>query len=36
MKLERKKFIQAKPYERNPERQGYANGFKEKTLNTRM
>jgi putative transposase len=36
MKLEREKFIQAKPYERNPERQGYSNGFKEKTLNTRM
>jgi len=36
MKLERENFIHAKPYERNPERQGYANGFKEKTLNTRM
>ena len=36
MKLERENCIQAKPYERNPERQAYANGFKEKTLNTRM
>jgi len=36
MKLERENFIQAKPYERNPGRQAYANGFKEKTLNTRM
>lgn len=36
MKLEREHAIQAKPYERNPQRQGYANGFKEKTLNTRM
>lgn len=36
MKLERENFIQAKPYERNSERQGYANGFKGKTLNTRM
>jgi len=36
MKLERENAIQAKPYERNPERQGYANGFKERTLKTRM
>jgi putative transposase len=36
MKLERENFIHAKPYERNLERQGYANGFKEKTLNTRV
>jgi transposase-like protein len=36
MKLERENAIQAKPYERSPERQGYANGFKERVLNTRM
>jgi putative transposase len=36
MKLEREKALQAKPYERNPERQGYSNGFKPKLLNTRM
>ena len=36
MKLERENAIQAKPYERNPDRQGYSNGFKERTLNTRM
>ena len=36
MKLEREKTLQAKPYERTEERQGYANGFKPKVLNTRM
>ena len=36
MKLERENAIQAKFYERNPERIGYANGYKEKILNTRM
>lgn len=36
MKLERQNFINAKPYERNSERIGYANGYKDKTLNTRM
>lgn len=36
MKLERENAIQAKPYERNPERKGYANGFKERILNSRM
>jgi len=36
MKLERENFIKAKPYERNTERIGYANGYKDKTLNTRM
>ena len=36
MRMEREKAIQAKPYERNPERQGYANGFKSRTFNTRM
>ena len=36
MKMEREKALQAKPYERNPERQGYANGFKTRNFNTRM
>ena len=36
MKLERENFIKAKPYERNFERTGYANGYKDKNLNTRM
>ena len=36
MKLERENFINAKPYERNAERIGYANGYKDKTLNTRI
>lgn len=36
MKLEREKTLQARPYERTEERQGYANGFKPKMLNTRM
>ena len=29
-------LFQAQHYERNPDRQGYANGFKERVLNTRM
>ena len=36
MRLEREKALQAKPYERNPDRQGYANGFKPRIFNTRM
>ena len=36
MKLERENAIQAKPYERSPERQAYANGFKARNFNTRM
>ena len=36
MKLERENSIQAKPYERSPERQAYANGFKARNFNTRM
>ena len=36
MRMEREKAIQAKPYERNPDRQGYANGFKPRIFNTRM
>jgi putative transposase len=36
MLLERQKFIGAGPYERTAERQAHANGFKPKTLQTRM
>lgn len=36
MKLERCQALGAAPYERTDERQGYANGFKDKTLHTRV
>lgn len=36
MKLEREQAIGAEPYERNQERKGLANGFKPKTLNSRL
>src|SRR3712207_1826488 len=36
MRLERQKFIGAGPYERSAERQAHANGFKDKTLQTRL
>ena len=36
MKRERSEALGARPYERTEERQGYANGYKPKTLNTRM
>ena len=36
MLLERQKFIGAGPYQRSPERQAHANGFKDKTLHTRI
>ena len=36
MYVERQKHIGAGPYERTPERQGRANGFKPKTVATRM
>src|ERR671927_350147 len=36
MLLERQKFIGAGPYQRTPERQAHANGFKDKTLQTRL
>lgn len=35
MKVERNKVLGAAPYERTEERQGYANGYKPKTLQTR-
>ncbi len=36
MKIERSAFLQAQPYERSEQRRGYANGFKQKTLRTRL
>src|SRR4051794_19214106 len=36
MKLERARALGAAPYERSEQRQGYANGFKPKTLHTRL
>ena len=36
MKSERNQALQAAPYERSKERLGYANGFKDKSLNSRM
>jgi len=36
MQVERKKHLGVEPYERSPEREGYANGFKPKTVKTRL
>lgn len=36
MLIERSRHLNAAPYERNDERTGYANGFKQKSLNTRI
>jgi putative transposase len=36
MKIERARALQADPYERSPERRGYANGFKPKSVKTRL
>lgn len=36
MKIEREEALKAAPYERNPERAGYANGFKEREYASRM
>ena len=36
MQIEREKYLQAGSYERADERQGYANGFKPKTVKTRV
>lgn len=36
MKLERSEVLRAAPYERTEERAGYANGFKSKTVNSRL
>jgi transposase-like protein len=36
MKIERSEFLQAAPYQRSPDRVGHANGFKDKTVDTRV
>lgn len=36
MKLERSIVLGARPYERTPERRGYANGYKPKTMHSRV
>jgi len=36
MKEERQKYLRAEPYQRHDERQGQSNGYKEKTVKTRM
>ena len=36
MKLERSEYLQAGPFERSEDRQGYANGFKTKRVKTRV
>lgn len=36
MKLERSVVLEAEPYERTPDRRGYANGFKPKAVETRV
>lgn len=36
MKAERQDYLRAAPYQHSPERQGHANGYKPKTLTTRM
>jgi transposase-like protein len=36
MQIERQQHLGAGPYERSPERQGYANGYKPKTVTTRV
>ena len=36
MTVERSAFLEARPYERTEDRRGYANGFKPKTMRTRV
>lgn len=36
MKAERQQYLRVGPYERSPERQDYANGYKDKTVTTRV
>jgi putative transposase len=36
MQVERSEYLQAEPYQHTPERSGYANGFKPKTVRTRV
>ena len=36
MKIERNRFLGVEPYERSSNRDGYANGYKDKTVKTRV
>ena len=36
MQVERSRYLQADPYERTEQRQSYANGYKAKTVKTRV
>ena len=36
MRIERDKHLNARPYERSEERNGHANGYKPKTVKTRV
>ena len=36
MRIERSRVIEAEPYQRTERRKGYANGFKPKTVDTRL
>jgi len=36
MQIERSKYLNAKPYQRSHERSGHANGYKTKTVRTRV
>ena len=36
MKLERTEYLRAQPYERSSQRRSHANGFKEKTVSSRL
>lgn len=36
MRLERQRHLGVSPYERSPQRRGYANGYKLKTIKTRI
>ena len=36
MRIERSRVLEAEPYQRSEHRRGYANGFKPKTLETRV
>ncbi len=36
MQVERQKYLGVGPYERSPERRDHANGYKPKTMKTRM
>jgi transposase-like protein len=36
MKIERAEYLNAEPYQRTEQRKSYANGFKDKTLSTRL